>query len=296
MNKNTTAWFCHGCHKKGTAVDFAADLKGISPLKAIQLLREKYDPNYLGSGLTSTSDEVRRILTSKPQPQEERQPVLAEDDLERFYDIPPQAWEYLLGRGFTEETLNTWEIGYDSHSKRITIPIRDERNNLIGFKGRTYIDAKPKYLVLGDRPGRQPYYGFSTYSVGRVVFGLPHAILANDPYLEDSPRRFVVCEGELNAIAMWQAGHAGIAIQGSNLTRYQSEVIKREADELVLFFDDDEAGRRALGHALKEFEDHMPVKVVLSDKDAAACSDEEIEDLIKNAESGMKYLLSSSRA
>jgi DNA primase len=297
MNKDTTAFFCHGCHKGGNAISFASEVLDISRLKAIQFLREKYDPGYFQSGGTSTSDEVRRILTSKQQPPEERQKVIHEEALEAFrtyWDIEAPWVDYMLGRGFSEETLEEWDIGYDSDTDRITIPVRDERNDLIGFKARVYDNRKkPKYIVLGDNSGDDGYYGFSTYLTGKVVFGLPQAILAEDSHLEDKHRHFVVCEGELNAIALWQAGYAGIAINGSNLTKYQIETIRREADRLTLYFDNDEAGKRALNASHEAFSDHMPTQVVISDKDAADSTPEEIAYNIENADGLVHYVLSS---
>ncbi len=293
MNKNTTAFFCHGCHKGGNAISFAADMLGISRMQAIQYLREKYDPGYFESGPSSTSDELRRILTSKQQPQEERQPLVPDDALERFEDMPEAAYLYMRKRGFSSDTLDAWNIGYDPHSDRITIPVRDERNNLIGFKGRSYNGKEPKYLVIGDREGKPTHYGWSTYATGRVVFGLPEAILAEDAGLEDHSRHFIVCEGELNAIAVWQAGYAGIAINGSNLTDYQIDTIRREADRLTLYFDDDTAGHRAMRAALNAFTDHMTVHVVMSEKDAADSSQEEIARCIEHADGGVQYVLKS---
>ena len=55
-----------------------------------------------------------------------------------------------------------------------------------------------------------------------MIFGLHQAILLEDPYGEDMPRSFVVCEGELNAIACWQAGFAAVAINGSHFTETQA--------------------------------------------------------------------------
>ena len=307
MNKKTTAWFCHGCHKRGNAITFAADMKQITPLLSLQFLREKYDPGYFEAGPTSTEDEVRRILTSKQQPKEERQPVLPVDALTRFEvdwiteahcrgNSSPYA-AYMFGRGFDADTLHEWEIGYDPHSDRITIPVRDERNQLIGFKGRTYTDKTPKYLVIGDRPGREPHYGWATYSTGRVVFGLPRAILSSDPYLEDVNRHFIVCEGELNVIALWQAGYTAVALNGSNLTKYQAEVITREADRLTLWFDNDKAGQIAVKETLAQIGNHMPIDVVIADNDAADPDGEDINTVLTRLAVGStEYLLSSKPA
>lgn len=288
MNTESTAWFCHGCHKKGTAVEFAMLHQDVSRIKALQLLREKYDAGYFQRGTTSTRDELNRILTSKPQSIEERQPALPDDALDRFTDIPKVARSYMHRRGFSDETLDSWDIGYDPHSQRITIPVRDEQNRLIGIKGRAiYHNQKPKYLVLGGEK-----YEWKTYATGKVVFGLPTAILDQDRYLEGSPRHFVVCEGELNAIAVWQAGFAAVALNGSNITAYQEEVLKREADRLTLFFDLDDAGMRAGRNAIETFGPHMPVTTILTPKDAAEMSNEEIARAIENSTSGTRAMLS----
>lgn len=299
MNKDTTVYFCHGCHKRGNAITFAADLMNISPQKVIELLRERYDPGYFKFGSTSTRDEVRRILTQQEPPSKDDNPILSEEILERFeVDWSKRGKdyvEYMVSRGFTPQTLTEWHIGYDEISDRITIPVRNERNQLVGFKARTYgeSEAKPKYLVLGDRVTGLNQYGFGTYQIGDIVFGLGWGILHEDPYLEDTARHFVVCEGELNAIAVHQAGFAGVAISGSNLTTNQIELIKREADRLTLFFDADDAGRRVLQRAYDTFSPYMPVNVALSQQDAADLPDDEVYDIIANAKSGTRYVLES---
>jgi len=291
MNTESTAWFCHGCHKKGTAVEFAMLYQDISRIKALQLLREKYDPGYFQRGATSTKDELNRILTSKPQSIEERQPALPDDALDRFRDMPDFARKYMYNRGFEEETLDFWDIGYDHLTNRITIPVRDEQNRLVGIKGRT-IDpvGKPKYLVLGG-----PKYGWETYAKSKIVFGLANAILDQDRYLDGQPRHFVACEGELNAIAVWQAGYAGIAINGSYLSEYQKEVIKREADRLTIWFDNDSAGLSAMISALEEFGPHMPISGISTEIDAADSTPDDIVKEIERAESGHKRMLSLRR-
>src|SRR6185295_15208253 len=53
----------------------------------------------------------------------------------------------LLEEGFTEETLEMHNIGFDRERHRITFPIRDVKGRLIGISGRTVIDQIPKYKV-----------------------------------------------------------------------------------------------------------------------------------------------------
>ena len=71
--------------------------------------------------------------------------------------------------------LPRWTIG-----ALATIPIQSaslflsaiQTGNLVGFKGRAWRkNARPKYLVLGDK-GKRQRYGFQTYDKSLVVFGL----------------------------------------------------------------------------------------------------------------------------
>src|SRR5204862_1791384 len=56
----------------------------------------------------------------------------------------------------------------------------------------------------------------------------------------------VVCEGQLDLIALYEAGIANVvAPQGTAFTESQARVLKRFVDEVVLCFDADAAGQKA---------------------------------------------------
>lgn len=247
MNIETTAWYCHGCHRKGNAITFAASILEISPVKARRLLRDAYDPGSLSPDDRDIVEEVHQILLGHrsrgvPVPQnhvleEDRTDVFAVDwQAVAHSDEAPEALVYMLARGFTPETLDDWELGYDARSDRVVIPVRDEHGALVGFKGRSWDGHHPKYLVIGDAPG-DDRRGFGRYLPGQVVFGLNRA----------RSQRLIVVEGELNAIALAQAGHPdAVALGRSGLTLRQARLLRSHADHLTFFFDADEGGDRGL--------------------------------------------------
>jgi len=67
MNAQTTAWFCHGCHKKGNAVTFVSSLLEISPIKATMMLKERYQPGFINPEAVDIVEELQKIL-SPPVP------------------------------------------------------------------------------------------------------------------------------------------------------------------------------------------------------------------------------------
>jgi DNA primase len=312
MNANTSAFFCHGCKERGTAVEFAAYVLQISPLESIRLLKQAYMPGYINPDLRNMESEVRKILAEHEEKIE--QPILPEMLFDQFlvdWDAAHAAWkngegfeatDYFFERGFSPRTLNDWGFGYDKISGRVVFPIRDLAAKLIGFKGRAHWkDATPKYLVLGDGPGGGRY-GFPRYYPSQVVFGA-HRVgrLGRNP--------LVVCEGELNAIAVTakMPVYNAVAINGSFFSEWHAKIIRRIAPEsgIILFLDDDSAGSNAVWGwenskgewrpgAVELLSPHIPVQLVPEHvKDAADMTSAEVEATLAQAES---WLMSRLRA
>ena len=161
---------------------FYAEHKGVSKQAARREVKEHYAPGYKAPKYGSIAREFEsRYRASKERHEEPTVATIDPELLWRFDvdwsyyaeehgDQPDVA--YMLDRGFTPGDLDDWGIGYDADSQRITIPVCDPDGNLVGFKGRAWRkNARPKYLVLGDKGERQRY-GFPTYDKSLVVFGL----------------------------------------------------------------------------------------------------------------------------
>src|SRR5436190_6040017 len=211
MHRETTAFQCFVCKASGNAISFTEKILEVSPLEARRLLKQRYQTGFIDPDARSVVSEVERILKRKKTVLDE-QPSLRDDEVEEFatdWRAAYHAWledygwggtNYAFERGFSPETLEKWEFGYDNWSNRVCFAVRDETGRLLGFKGRAWHSHQhPKYLVLGDRPGKSPHYGWPCYRTGSVVYGLNRA----------RSRDLIVCEGELNAVALDQAGYAG---------------------------------------------------------------------------------------
>lgn len=249
MELETTRMHCFGCNFSGNAVSFLSELEGVSPLKARKWLRERFNIGYyepkegFAVAIHKKLDRIQKRLTEKPRNTslhftllDEREVTKRTVDWHRVYDD----WQgkideayplaYMLDRGFHPTTLDKWAIGWDMISQRISIPIRDEHSNLVGFKGRA-VDGLPKYLVLGG-----PEYGFDTYNVSNVLFGLDKVL--EDTYYQNFGNLIVV-EGELNCIAMHQKGYTNtVGISGKILSDKQINLIKKYAHQVLFIFDE----------------------------------------------------------
>ncbi len=128
---------------------------------------------------------------------------------------------------------------YDMLRGRITFPIQDPRGRVIGFGGRAIgADQEPKYLNSPESPvfrKRQAFYGFP---------------IALEPIRKKD--RAVVVEGYFDWIALARAGvEEAVATCGTSLTEEHARNLKRRSRNVVLLFDGDEAGQRAMLRALE---------------------------------------------
>ncbi|MEG0804107.1 MAG: toprim domain-containing protein, partial [Pygmaiobacter sp.] len=143
---------------------------------------------------------------------------------------------------------------YDFFHGRVMFPIIDLRGNVIAFGGRRMGDeGGPKYLNSSDTP---------VFKKSRNMFALNLAKRSKN-------RRYILCEGYMDAIALHQAGFdTAVAPLGTAFTPEQAKLLATYADELVLSYDSDEAGQKATKRAIGILANE-PIKIaVLSIPDA----------------------------
>ena len=128
---------------------------------------------------------------------------------------------------------------YDRLRGRVTFPIRDARGRVLGFGGRALgLDQEPKYVNSPETP---------LYRKREVLFGFPGAL---EPMRRAG--RAVVVEGYFDVVALQRAGVGeAVATCGTALTEDHTRELRRRTREVVLLFDGDEAGRRAVRGALE---------------------------------------------
>lgn len=291
MNSRTSAFLCHSCGIRGNAITFLSWHKSLPETVARRLLEERYGGGRISAEVGGLEQEVLRIMNPVEQIEKARIPPV-ESWLETFrvnwggtsYSNQSKPSVYMENeRGFTPDILRKCEIGYDDISERITIPIRDHEGRLVGFKGRAWRENTiPRYMILGDY-GNQKRYGFQPYQKSKYVFGLDSWI-KNHEILEYGSR-MILCEGELNVIAMDQHGfYDAVGISGSEFSQTQCDLIKSYCSNAILFLDNDKAGEKGTKKVIEMLSSYMLIKVVQNAAgDAAELDTKTVRDLIGNA-------------
>ncbi len=124
-------------------------------------------------------------------------------------------------------------VPYDRFRDRVMFPISDLRSRVIAFGGRALEkDVPAKYLNSPETP---------LFHKGATLYNIAAARQA-----AHDGAQIVVVEGYVDVIAMVCAGFPGaVAPLGTALTEDQLALIWKMAEEPVLCFDGDGAGRRA---------------------------------------------------
>ena len=156
-------------------------------------------------------------------------------------------WDYLLramtAKGYTKQELlkagliveNKKGGFYDKFRNRLILPVVDVRGDVVGFGSRVIDKSEPKYMNTSETP---------VYSKRRVLYGLNLAKKTKRPNI-------ILCEGNLDVVTLHQAGFDNaVASMGTALTVEQTRLLSRYTKELVLCYDNDNAGQLATQRAL----------------------------------------------
>jgi len=261
---------CFGCGAHGDVIGFVMRTENLAFPEAVERLAGQAGLE-MPKQTPAERERERRAATlydvleeacrwferelTKPEAQEtraylERRGVRPET-IERFRlgyapDSRNRLIRYLEGKGVPPQLIDQAGLStggdqgrapIDRFRHRLMFPIGDRSGRIIAFGGRTMGDHPAKYLNSPETP---------VFHKGRVLYGYAQA---RKPAHEAGT--VIVAEGYMDVIALAQAGfrHA-VAPLGTALTEGQLALLWRIADEPVLCFDGDEAGKRAAFRAI----------------------------------------------
>jgi twinkle protein len=303
-SKDKRGWRCHRCGAHGDVLDliswvqFGQGVSAQTTSAAWGELREwcsargwctapgdRAQVRSVGSRIDELLDEGRRrdsgdrsAIVPEEEPSKERsgndggafawRDGLAEECTKQLWSSTTtagQVLDYLRGRGFNDETIREWGLGYAIMVGEpwLTIPLRDASERVVNVRfrrlpGEDGTTARPKYRVCSGRP--LPLFG-----ADRLGNDLGSSVL--------------VCEGELDVIAMWQYGYQVSVVTGTaGAGAWKEEWLDalEPYESFVLLYDNDDAGEEGA----KKFAAKMGIdrcaRAVLPRKDAGQCLQDKV--------------------
>src|SRR2546428_10900149 len=286
VNPSKEIFYCFGCQKGGSVFNFVMEIERATFPEAIKIVAEKS-----GVPLPKMIDDGRFEARQRESDQviELNQWALQwwQDQLQS--KAARSVREYLKERGITEETSQTFKLGFAPDSwealsthlrqkgatqaqleKSGLVVTKDEGGSYDRFRGRLMFpvfDAQGKPIAFGGRildPEGEPKYlnspETSAYVKGRHLYGLH---LTRD---EIRRARFaILVEGYLDLIVPYQFGVRNVlASLGTALTPEQVKLVARFARKVVVNYDGDRAGVQAAKRAIETIlAEDLEVKVLV---------------------------------
>ena len=279
---------CFGCGRSGNSIGFLMEAEKYSYVEALRWLAAKYNVEIEE---TETSPEY------KQQQQVADSLYIINNFAQKFFtdallnteegqDI---ALSYLKERGFREEVINKFQLGYNSEARdgftkaaianqynlellqktglvnvregnaydnyrgRIIFPIHNQSGKVLGFGARIIKknDKAPKYINTPEN---------EIYVKSKLLYGSYFARQAIDKADE-----CLLVEGYTDVVSLHQAGIENVvASGGTSLTPDQLRLIKKYTNNLTIIYDGDGAGIKAALRGLDlALEESLNVKLVL---------------------------------
>ena len=273
VSPDRSRWHCFGsCGEGGDIFTFLMKYENLEFYEALQALAERagvplreLDPQKQKEFgiLYDIHEEAKNFFQEELKKNEEalgylRSRGLKDETIGEFelgYSPGGEALTmYLLGRGHSIEDIVRAGVSYknrrgmywDKFQRRIIFPIASGVGKTVAFTGRMMpsdedkgIEA-PKYLNSSETP---------IFNKSKILYGLH--LSKRD--IAKSKTAFLV-EGQMDVLMAWQSGVKNvIAVSGTGLTQFHLQRLGRLADTILLSFDNDEAGLKAMERGLDIF-------------------------------------------
>ena len=279
---------CFGCGKSGNAVGFLMEHEKYSYVEALKWLAKKYNIDVEETELSPEVKQQQQVAESLFIINNFAQKHFTHNlfSTEEGNDV---ALSYLKQRGFREEILRKFQVGYnldqrddltrqalkdqynieylqksglvsvrndvpvDNYRGRIIFPVHNTSGKIIGFGARVIktTDRAPKYINTPEN---------ELYVKSKLLYGTYFARQSIDKLDE-----CLLVEGYTDVVSLHQAGIENVvASGGTSLTIDQLRLIRKYTNNLTIIYDGDSAGVKAALRGLDmALEEGLSVRLVL---------------------------------
>lgn len=260
VNEDKGFYHCFGCGEHGDIISFVMKSENVDFKTAISELADM-----AGIKMPEFKQKTPEQIAA-----EENYVKITEDSAKiyqdlLYQDIGKHALEYIKNRGFNDEMIKKYRIGYapknniisskfanvkidklvatglvrvgnygpyDFFRDKLMFPIFNAHGQIVAFSGRSLDGSEPKYINTTDTElfhKRQTIFGFN---------------FARDAIHRNN--RSIIVEGQIDAIQMQVHGFGEtVAPLGTALTEDHIAILCKSNRNIVFCFDGDNAGQKA---------------------------------------------------
>jgi len=218
---------CFGCSRNGTVIDYIMYRENIKePYEAVEYIADKYN-------ITIQGFDKETIQRKKETVKRNRSEAL------QYYKNIKKGESFLLDRGFKQETIKKFGIGFSIPHNAVVIPYLDTYGNVVGKTFRNLDEDKPKYVNSAED---------EVFKKSELLYGLDKA----RRHIND---KVYIVEGYFDMIAMDQMGYKEtVAYCGSSITEGQVTLLSKYINRYTKIFlipDNDKTGLKNVSRNIK---------------------------------------------
>ena len=287
ISEENNFYKCFGCGESGDAIKFVEKMENVSFLEAIEIIAKDYN-------IPIEEEETYNNVEEEKIYKEKKEIKILLGEVVKFFNDninkSEVAKKYLENRNIDKKIIDEFNIGYSNgelfkflknnnfnvelakkigllnynyeevFKERIIIPIYDSRNNILGFGGRIFNNNHnknnniPKYINSIDN---------LLFHKNECLFNIN---LAKENILNN--KKVYLVEGYFDAISLYKSGIKNVVAScGTGFTNNQCKLLKRFTNQITIFYDNDEAGKKATLLAIEKILPYnIMVNVVKIDK------------------------------
>ena len=312
-------YHCFGCGKGGGVINFIMEIENLTFPEAVEKLARRAGMPMPEQQYDAESKKKARIIAlnkdaanffysqlstpaGKPACEYMVKRQISPATAKKFgLGCAPDTWNSLVDamrqKGYSDSDLLEAGLAkrseknkgiYDTFRNRLMFPVIDVTGKVIAFSGRILGDGEPKYLNSRET---------AVFSKSRNLFAMNLAKNSKSGYI-------ILTEGNVDVVSLHQAGFdSAVASLGTSLTREQAALISRYTSQVIIAYDNDNAGIKASKRAIEIFE-KLDVKVKILSMSGAKDPDEFIKqngagafrNLIEASEDQADYRLKAVKA
>ena len=248
VDKQSGMFYCFSCQHVCDLVALVMQTSGRTYFEAVRFIKSKETE-------TDLEFQINQALVNKPDyvPYDELQ--IRRLNQQAFES--PRALRYYQGRFITEDSMRKFDLGFSEKQDMVTIPVHSPDGMPVGFVGRS-VEGKE----FKNTPGLPK---------AKTLFNLHRVKTSNKVY---------VVESSFDAIRLDQCGFPAVATLGANVSNFQTDLLQKYFNNIIVIADNDEAGGNMKDKIIERLGSR--VSVVQLDKqykDIGDMSDEAIKNL-----------------
>jgi DNA primase len=260
VDKATGTFFCFSCQHVCDLIELIMHSTGRTYFESARYIKSKEQAS-------SIVDSVSKQLIVKPDYIQYDKGMI--DKLNSQALASDRAMGYYAKRMISEQSVKKFSLGYSEKQDMVTIPVHSPDGLEVGFVGRS-VEGKD----FKNTPGLPK---------SKVLFNLHRVKSSNSVY---------IVESSFDAIRLDQCGFPAVATLGANVSNYQTDLLQKYFNNIIVVADNDEAGGNMKGKILERLGSRATViKLDKQYKDIGDMDDTAIKSLDQSFDKSIAAML-----